>query len=695
MTTEASRQIHLDFHTSEHLPEIGARFSKEQFQSALQTGHVNLINVFAKCHHSWSYYPTKVGRPHPNLTIDLLGQQIEACHEIGVEAPIYYTMGWSAADAEDHPDWCCRNEDGSIVVSQPWPADVSLDAEKPGFQWKELCPSGEYHALMEEQVDEICRTYEADGLWFDIYHAQIPCYCERCRAGMRDLGYDANDPEAASQYRALTIKTHTQALSRIITGYHPEASIYFNGLTAIERPENFRFRMHEANTKNDLEDLPTTWGGYDKFPLRAKIFHREQKPVVAMSGKFHTAWGEFGGFKDPEAIRFEAAGMIAYGASCNFGDHLHPLGEMDMTTYANVGQAFEYVEKIEAYGIGGLPVASLGFWASFQLEPDEGLARMLLEEQIDFDVVQTGDDLSRFQTIVVPSHPGLLDGSTAELAEFVENGGSLVILGDGALTASGDSTAIDVGATFTGHGTTDVDYTLVGSALAAASKQKDGPVLTRSATLPGTPFLNYNAAHAYELAADSEELAVIQQPYFSRTYGKYCGHQNTPNDPEGTAAAAWRSGPGGRVIVSAHALDRMYYVNGAKVHRDYFAALLRLVHTAPMVEAALPSAGRVSLLHQMDESRYVAHVLYGAPIERGRCVVIEDLPEMRDTRVRLRVPEQVARLRLEPEGTDLQFTELAGSAGGSNGPAAEGWRVIETTIPAFNCHTALVADYEA
>jgi hypothetical protein len=702
--TEPSRQIHLDFHTSEALPDIGSRFSKAQFQEALQTGHVNLINVFAKCHHSWSYYPTKVGRPHPNLKTDLLGQQIEACHEIGVRAPVYYTMGWSAADAEDHPDWCCRTGDGAIVVGTPWPEDVAPDAAKPTFQWKEMCPTGEYHALMEAQVEEICKLYEVDGLWFDIYHAQILCYCDTCRKGMADAGFDATDKDSVRRYRARTIQTHAAALSRIITSYHPEASIYFNGITSIERPENFRFRLHKVNTKNDLEDLPTTWGGYDKFPLRAKIFHREQKPVVAMSGKFHTAWGEFGGFKDPEALRFEAAGMIAYGAGCNFGDHLHPLGEMDMTTYRNIGHAFEYVKRIEEYGLGGTPASTLGFWASFELEADEGLARMLLEEQIDFDLVQSGDDFSRFQTIVVPSHAGLLDSDREQLESFTKAGGSLVILGAGALASSagssGGETTLDLGATYLGPAEYDMDYTLLGDFLTAGvggspSGVADSGILHRNTFVPQTPFLNYSAANRFELGAGTEELASIQLPYFSRTYGHYCGHQNTPNTPESAAPAAWCAGPGRRIVVAAHALDRLYYLNGAKVHRDFFALLLRLVHTAPMVEAALPSAGRVSLLHQPSENRYVAHLLYGAPIERGRCVVIEDLPELRDVRVRLRVPEHIARLRLEPDGVDLPLAQIStqSDAAGHKQRTSEGWRVVETTIPSFSCHTAVIGEY--
>lgn len=37
-------------------------------------------------------------------------------------------------------------------------------------------------------------------------------------------------------------------------------------------------------------------------------------PLTGMSGKFHTAWGEFGGFKHPDALKYEAASMSSFGA---------------------------------------------------------------------------------------------------------------------------------------------------------------------------------------------------------------------------------------------------------------------------------------------------------------------------------------------------------------------------------------------
>ena len=87
------RQVHLDFHTSEKIENIGAKFDKKRFQEMLKTGHINSITLFSKCHHGWSYHPAKANEMHPNLNFDLLGAQIEAAHEIGVKTPVYLSAG--------------------------------------------------------------------------------------------------------------------------------------------------------------------------------------------------------------------------------------------------------------------------------------------------------------------------------------------------------------------------------------------------------------------------------------------------------------------------------------------------------------------------------------------------------------------------------------------------------------------------
>ena len=98
------RQVHLDFHTSEKIPNVGAQFNKQQFQEALRIGHVDSITLFSKCHHGYTYHPTTAGVMHPSLTFDLLGAQLEACREIGVNAPVYLSAGHDERYTRLHPD---------------------------------------------------------------------------------------------------------------------------------------------------------------------------------------------------------------------------------------------------------------------------------------------------------------------------------------------------------------------------------------------------------------------------------------------------------------------------------------------------------------------------------------------------------------------------------------------------------------
>jgi hypothetical protein len=288
---------------------------------------------------------------------------------------------------------------------------------------------------------------------------------------------------------------------------------------------------------------------------------------------------------------------------------------------------------------------------------------MLMEEQIDFAAIGPEDDLSLFETIVVPSRAGVLDGYETKVADYLKTGGKLLVLGEGALDSERGRLALDLGAEYLGPARYDMDYTLVNPELAAEG-------------LVTSPFLNYSAA--LRLAPTTAQvLARLREPYFSRTFRTYCGHQNTPyrlEDAEHPAVIRQ-----GNTVCLAHAVDRMYYQHGAKAHRQLFINTLRLLHKKPMAEAELPSSGRISLLHQPEHQRYVLHLLYASPLQRGRCLVIEDLPELRDVNVLLRLPETIQSLRLVPAGGSLAMME-SGDA-------------IATTIPAFSCHCAIVAEY--
>jgi Hypothetical glycosyl hydrolase 6 len=124
------RQVHLDFHTSEHVRGIGAQFDPDEFVRTLERARVNSITCFARCHHGWMYFNTKAfpERRHPNLTRNLLREQIEACHKRHIRVPIYVTIQWDHYSAQRHLDWLVPVELLDAAVYGPEPvavADVS------------------------------------------------------------------------------------------------------------------------------------------------------------------------------------------------------------------------------------------------------------------------------------------------------------------------------------------------------------------------------------------------------------------------------------------------------------------------------------------------------------------------------------------------------------------------------------------
>lgn len=657
---EPTRQIHLDFHTSEKIDSIGFKFDKNQFQEALKAGNVNAINIFAKGHHSWSYYPTKVGTQHPNLDFDLLRLQIEACREIGVKVFAYFTVGWSSNDAINHPEWAVLRPDGSNdyrdMVSELKPNDT--------FQgWEYLEPSGPYAEYILEQTEELISNYDIDGIWYDIIKPEFLNFNQWSLLEFKKLGIDPKDSTAVVQRTMERYREFFEAANGIIKKHRPDATVYYNGTTKTYNTGDialFKHRLFEYNTKHDLEDLPTAWGGYDIFPWRSKYFANTGKPIVAMSGKFHKAWGEFGGFKHKDALLYETASMVSFGASANIGDQLHPSGEMDMDTYKNIGFAYDYAKKIENYGIGGTHLSETGLYIGEDLTAIEGIVGMLLEKQVNFNIVNTLADWSDIETIIISSG-GVLENDVAKIKDFVAQGGNLLILGDGII--KNGVPIVDIGASYVGKSDFDVDYTLVKGSLGEG--------------LVASPFLNYHAGLKIRPEPGTEVLANIKEPFFSRTKEHYSSHNNTPYKLHNAHHPAIIKD--GNVIYMVHDLDRQYAKEGARLHRDLFFNTLQILRKDPMVETQMPSMGRINLLHQKEQKRYVVHLTYASPIQRGSVEVIEDLVTLRDVPLKVRLKENINAVYLVPSGELLKPKQVDGK--------------LEVTIPKLHCHTAIVFTY--
>ncbi len=644
------RYTSMDFHTSPLIPDIGARFDPKTFANTVKTANIESVLVFAKCHHGYTYYPTKVGTMHPNLKFDLLGAQQKALRSVGVKAPVYITVGWSKLDVDNHPEWRQIRFDtktplyyGSVPTDHDDPDDVIKDCS-----WTTLCPANpDYIDHVEALTREVCERYDvSDGIFYDICFMKDACACDACRAGMRAKGLD---PESLSDAQKYYVEAHIATMKRltgVIHEYYPDAPVFYNGGADMNRTEYHPYQGHFI-----LEDLPTAWGGYDLMPIRAKFFEKYGKDVFGMTAKFHHNWGEFGGFKNKEALKYECADMLSVGASIYVGDHLHPSAEIDESTYAVIGYAFDYVKKIEQYCDRTKACTDLALWLSHRKNSDIGASKLLQVMHLEYDVIETGEALSKYACVILPDLVTLTKEDKAALAAFAKNGGKII--------ASYDSIFDELGIRKIGPSAFDQDY--------IKCKVEDFV----------TPFLAYSSA--YKTESDGEPLAEVYEPYFSRTFGHYSGHKNTPyhTQPADYPALVKKD----NVLYFAHPVFRAYNRSGNYVLEKYVESAIRDFYDCMIKTAELPSCGRVRLREREQDAFLALHLLYAPPVNRGNVCLLPDFPKLHDVEVSIKTDKKIRSATLRPDGTAVPFSQRDGR--------------VTLSLPPFRMHALVILEYEA
>ncbi|MFC3747746.1 beta-galactosidase trimerization domain-containing protein [Paenibacillus sp. GCM10012306] len=655
------RQVHLDFHTSEAIEGIGQDFSKQQFQEMLKTGHVDSITIFSKCHHGWAYHPTTANEMHPHLDFDLLGAQIEAAHEIGVKTPVYLSAGLDERLARKHPQWLIRNQ--QEVIS--WTGNFMT----PGYH--QFCMNTPYLDVLAQQVEEVVKNYDADGIFLDIVGVR-ECYCQYCVAEIRERG---SDPRNLQDMRKLWEETYARYAKRMNDTVHavkPGLPVFHNS----SHVDRGRRDLAHVNTHLELESLPTGGWGYDHFPLSARYAQTLGMDFLGMTGKFHTSWGEFGGYKHPNALRYEAGLSLANGARCSIGDQLHPGGRMDLATYTLIGEAYREVEVKEEWcrdttGIADIALLSLeaASWAAGNgpipqhNKHDTGAVRILLEGNYLFDVVDLEANLAPYKVLILPDEILITTQLKAKLDEFIAGGGKILATGRSGLSVDGSGFALDLGVAWQGVSAFRPSY------------------LRPSFELPSlrtASFVIYTEGQDTVLTPNGTLLGSKENSYFNRDLFTFCSHQHTPSDLQ-EAGAGIAEGQDG-IYVAWHVFED-YAVKGSLPVKEIICYVLdRLLGTHKSLTTNLPAQGVTTLQAQPASNRWVNHLLYASPVRRGEGVeIIEDLLPLMNTEVTLAAAPQVKDVYLAPQNESLPFSQVDGN--------------LSYTVPLWSCHQMVVIQF--
>jgi len=578
------RQIHLDFHTSPDIPDIGADFDIDEFTNTLSSAKVEAINLFAKCHHGWFYYPTKIGKEHPHLKTNLLQGQIDACNKAGIKYGIYTCVGWNENTANEHPEWLVINPDGLSGGKAPF--------ERNYYKWQKLCLNNvEYRDLIKSELSEMLDFFEPYSFWIDII-LQDECVCRSCKEKIKKAGMQISIKEDRMKFARLSQIDYQRDIFDHIRTVSDKVEIYFNGHSyGMDSADIYTLankRKQAYNSFMDIESLPSPEWGYSHFPAAVNYMNiNDTHDITMMNGKFHMSWGDFGSLRNLAALKYECYRALANGAGICIGDQLHPLGVLDTTVYKRIGEVFSEIAKRQEYCMDTTKRPQVGVYApngsiSVQMNDNdntvEGVYRVLSELLIQFDFIDCEVELNKYELVILPDAAKLNESAILRIENYIQKGGKVIVSGRVYINnepASPDFLPVK----YLG----EADY-----CPRYIEFEEDN-----FANLPPMKYVCYENGAKVSAKDDTEIIAYTVNPYFNRSEEHFCSHRQTPpmmkvsNEP-----AIIKNG---NVLYISNPLFTDYAVNGVMAYRDILSAMIFSLIDKPFVKSDLPVTAEVTI----------------------------------------------------------------------------------------------------
>ena len=304
------RKIHFDMHTPESVENVGKDFAPQFFADAIKETGAQAVCFFARCAYGWSYYPTKVGLPHPHLTRDVFGDGVKAMKKSGIRVISYVAIDNIPKPlAEKHPEWCSRNADGSVRAGHGTGTMA--------------CPNVFINEMLIPQFIEITRLYPIDGFFLDgvyQYFGNV-CYCETCRESYgKDIPQKPNDPNwrAFRHWQVRSIWNNLGKAAEEAKKVNPNCLMGVNWLSSI------RWSVPPPESMGYLTGDPPLHNGTFETAFNLSAWAWRDIPSDLMNERMLHHWQDFT-CRTPETIETEYATALAGGGKLFIGDLLRPV----------------------------------------------------------------------------------------------------------------------------------------------------------------------------------------------------------------------------------------------------------------------------------------------------------------------------------------------------------------------------------
>lgn len=639
------RTIHLDFHTSPDIPDIGKDFDSEEFARTFKQSHVDSVTVFATCHHGMAYWDTDRDERHPGLAkgFDLLGEQIEALHRVGIRAPVYLSVLCNDYCARNHPEWISVDEDGKLIRMNGGGV-----FDKSPINWYVMDMSSPYQDYLTEQLSEVLEKYAPlDGVFLDMCWDQPSC-SKWAIEGMRGLSLDPSNASDRNKYATHVSHKYMARYRKMVDDahrHHPPVGIWFNGRPKTNIHIEKKFLRHV-----EIEALPTGGWGYSYFPYVSRFVRPLGLPTLSHTGRFHKTWGDFGGLKPRAALMYECCSILAQGMTNGVGDQLHPRGNTNKAVYELIGSVYSHIKKCEPFVEGGEIISQIAIITDPLLGDKPGAAaigalRALQQLRHQFDIVPPQASLDNYDLVVIPESTKIDETLRMALKKYLADGGALILSGMSAVDDNLDPLFEESGI--------EADGILGFSSPFIAPGEKI------SCEIPAFDYVMYEPGTLRLKAKNgAESLAEIIEPYFERSWDRFCSHGYTPASEKSGYSAIVKNG---RVITCAAPIFQAYGNHAAVVYRKLIGNCIDLLLPEPLIRDDGPSHLETTVVRKGHMT--IVHLLsYIAQNRADKLEIIEDAFPLVGMSLSLRLAKRPNRVSLQPDNIPLNFNYNEGYA---------------------------------
>lgn len=426
--------LHFDLHPQATDTSLGADISEENIRGLLERVRPDYVQYDCKGHAGWAGYPTAVGWASPGIVKDSLAVWRKATRDLGVGLFIHYSGVWDSKAVAEHPDWARVGPGGARDPNATSVFGPYVDE------------------LLIPQLKEVTEKYGLDGVWADgeCWATQLD-YSPRALAawkketGYRDAPKDRSDPRWL-EWKMFHRRAFESYLSHWIDAVHtanPSLQLTSNWMytTFAPKPVTVKLDFLSGDYSPGLS--------VDRARVEARYLASTGMPWDLMAWGFDKGKDLGWSIKPAEHLEQEVAVVLMQGGGFQIyhnptrsGYLVEPIiaQEEAVAAFCRARQAASH--KSTSVPQVALLLSSESFWDKFDavfapwgdvfLEL-EGALHALLNLYYSVDILaehQLQPRLREFPLVVIPDSHKLTDEFRKALADYVEQGGNILLLGE-------------------------------------------------------------------------------------------------------------------------------------------------------------------------------------------------------------------------------------------------------------------------